>query len=197
MLIGLDTIDWGALQDAYGSAADVPDRLRALLSDDEAVRSEAMGELFGRVWHQGTIYSVSAHVIPFLVELIDAPEVKDKPLIIALLASIAGGRGYYEVHEVIVQKLAKRLVDLSPKRREEMSAVKAVREVASPHIPNLLPHLTHPEAEVRISVAQALPFYPEHGALSRGALEQARRSESDPDALTVFDEALVALSRTA
>jgi HEAT repeat protein len=197
MLTGLDAIDWSTLQDAYGSATEVPGRLRALLSDDEAVRSEALSELFGSVSHQGTIYSVSAHVIPFLVELLATPQVKDKPSIIALLASIAGGRGYYEVHDAIIQKLAKRPVDLSAKRSEEMSAVAAVRRAASPHIPGLLPHLAHPESEVRLTVAQALPFYPEHGALSKAALEKARRCESDPEVLEVFDEAFAALPQTA
>ena len=197
MLAGLNAIDWSALQDAYGSAVEVPNRLRALLSDDDALRSEALNELFGSVWHQGTIYSVSAHVIPFLVELLDAPQVKDKPSIIALLASIASGRGFYEVHETIVQKLAKRPVDLSTKRSEEMKAVEAVRQAASPHIPNLLKHLAHPESEVRISIAQALPYYPEHGAQSKAALGQARNSESNPEVLAAFDEAFAALSQTA
>lgn len=194
ILTGLETIDWTVLQDAYGSAAQVPNRLRALLSNDDAVRSEALIELFGSVWHQGTIYSVSAHVIPFLVELLSAPEVKDKPSIVVLLANIAGGRGYYEAHETILQKLAKRPLDFRAKRGEEMRTVEAVRLAASPHIPHLIRHLTHPEPAVRIAVTRPLPLYPEHAAAAAIALEQVRRSESHPEVLEVFEEALATIS---
>lgn len=194
MLKELDAIDWSSLEDAYGSADEVPNRLRALLSDDKAARSEAFSKLFGSVWHQGTVYSASAHVIPFLVELIAAPHVQDKPSIIALLASIAGGRGYFEVHEPILQKLAKRPIDVSENRREEARAVDAVRRAASPHIPGLLPHLTHLESEVRLAIAEALPYYPEHAVRSKAALAHARVSETDLQIVEAIDEALAALS---
>ena len=197
MLSRLDSIDWTALQDAYGSAIDVPDRLRALLSNDVAVRSVALHELFGSVWHQGTVYSVSAHVVPFLLELIAAPQVEDKPSIVALLASIAGGRGYYEVHEAIVQKLSKQPIDVSAKRSKEIKVVEAVRRAVSPHVPDMLPYLVYPEPEVRLAVAQALPFYPEHYAFSKAGLKRARSTESQSEVLEAFDEALTAISQAA
>ena len=181
MLGGLDSIDWDSLQDAYGSARNVPDHLRALLSNDDAIRAKALDQLFSTVYHQGTIYSASAHVVPFLVELLEAPEVQDKPCILLLLAGIAGGRGYYEVHDPRVQ------------RSEEMKVVAAVRRTAAPHIPALLSHLVHPEPEVRIAVAEALPFYPEHNALSSETLQRARDSESNPEVLDVFSEVLTQL----
>ncbi len=196
MLTGLEAIDWAALQDAYGSAAEVPNRLRALQSDNDAVRSGAMNELFGSVWHQGSIYSASAQVIPFLVELLGAPEVKDKSSIIALLASIAGGRGYYEVHGAILQKLAKRPIDIDAKLIEEMQVVETVRRLASPLIPRLISHLSHGEPEVRIAIAQALPLYPEHAAAAAVALEKASSTESNSEVLEFFDEALAAISGT-
>ena len=76
MLERLDSIDWSSLTDAYGSAKDVPVRIRALISDDEHIRADALNELFGSVWHQGTIYPVSAYVVPFLIELLAAQCVK-------------------------------------------------------------------------------------------------------------------------
>lgn len=193
MLNGLDAIDWSALEDAYGNAGETPHRLRALLSDDEEVREEALNELFGSVWHQGTIYSVSAHVIPFLVELIEAPHVKEKESVVALLASIAGGRGYYEVHEPLSQKLMRFPFDLTTKRSAETRAVDAVRRTASRHIPGLLPHLESPNESVRTAIAQALPFYPEHSALAKSALERALDSETDSDVREILNESLRAL----
>lgn len=193
MLNGLDAIDWSSFEDAYGNAGETPHRLRALLSDDEEVRREALGELFGSVWHQGTIYSVSARVIPFLVELIGAPQVKEKEPIVVLLASIAGGRGYYEVHEPLGQKLMQFPFDINTKRNAETRAVDAVRRAASSHIPELLQHLESSNESVRTAIARALPFYPEHSALAKSALERALDSETDPDVREMLTESLRAL----
>lgn len=73
MLEDLDGVDWASLEHAYGEAADVPDLLRALLSTDSEVREEAVYELFGNIWHQGTVYPASAAAVPFLYELLTAP----------------------------------------------------------------------------------------------------------------------------
>ena len=101
------------------------------------------------------------------------------------------------VHEEIVQKLSKRPIDVSAKRSEEIKAVEAVRCAVSRHVPDLLQYLAHPETEVRLAIAQALPFYPEHHAISKAALERVRSSESDPEVLEAFDEALTTISKTA
>lgn len=37
MLEGLDAVEWGKYEHAYGPAVDVPDQLRALASDDAEV----------------------------------------------------------------------------------------------------------------------------------------------------------------
>src|SRR5262245_59533068 len=100
MLDGLEAVDWASLRHAYGEATDVPGLLRALLSSDPKVREETIYELFGNIWHQGTVYPASAAAVPFLYELLTAPEVQDKPAIAHLLASIAEGVGYLEVHAV-------------------------------------------------------------------------------------------------
>lgn len=100
MLEGLDAVDWASLTHAYGEATDVPGLLRSLLSSDPKVREDAVYELFGNIWHQGTVYSASVAAVPFLYELLTAPGAQGKPAIALLLASIAGGVGYLEVHAV-------------------------------------------------------------------------------------------------
>src|SRR5689334_16110190 len=72
MLEGLDQVDWANLQHAYGAATDVPDLIRAILQDDEPKSTEALGELINSISHQGTIYPVTAHVVPFMNELFSA-----------------------------------------------------------------------------------------------------------------------------
>jgi hypothetical protein len=45
LLEGLDEIDWGALQQAYGSAFEVPVWLRDLLSTERSISENAYHEL--------------------------------------------------------------------------------------------------------------------------------------------------------
>ena len=119
-----------------------------------------------------------------------------KPSLITLLASIAGGRGYYEVHEPLFRKLPKWRppVNIEKDKKEESRAVDAVRRAVSPVLTDLLQYLRHPEPEVRMSVAQALPFYPEHRSESKAALERARAPKPNEEVLHSFDDALEALS---
>jgi HEAT repeat protein len=68
-LTGLDDVDWARLTHAYGSAEDVPATLRALGSDDSEAASEALSELFGSIFHQGTVYEATVPAVRFLVDL--------------------------------------------------------------------------------------------------------------------------------
>jgi hypothetical protein len=72
MLEGLDQVDWGSLDDAYGPASDVPDQIRALASDGQKVRDDALSELFDNIWHSGTVYEASPLEIPILRALLRA-----------------------------------------------------------------------------------------------------------------------------
>lgn len=78
MLEGLDQINWGELGHAYGSAEDLPDLLRQLASPDEQSRNNALYQLYGTIWHQGTVYQATAYAVPFLLELLQADCSADK-----------------------------------------------------------------------------------------------------------------------
>jgi hypothetical protein len=91
MLTGLDVIPWQDLRHAYGPAGDVPNLLRMITSDDEAVRHSAWEDLYGSLCHQGDIHQATASVVPFLLQLLDAPSIPDKYHILAFLESIATG----------------------------------------------------------------------------------------------------------
>ncbi|WDZ86163.1 HEAT repeat domain-containing protein [Micromonospora cathayae] len=91
MLDHLDDIDWARLGHAYGSAADVPDQLRALRSPDEKVRKDALGALYANIFHQGTRYEASAYAVPFLLELLADPATPDRDWLLHLLTSLAIG----------------------------------------------------------------------------------------------------------
>ncbi|MEU4096356.1 hypothetical protein [Streptomyces sp. NPDC026673] len=62
----LDDVDWSALHHAYAVADDVPGMVRALYSGDTERIDTALGELYGKVLHQSTVYEATVAVIPFL-----------------------------------------------------------------------------------------------------------------------------------
>ncbi|MEU5974801.1 HEAT repeat domain-containing protein [Streptomyces sp. NPDC047315] len=64
----LDGVGWEELEHAYGEAEDVPAMLRGLVGD-EGEASEALGELWGSIVHQGTVYEATAAAVPFLARL--------------------------------------------------------------------------------------------------------------------------------
>ncbi|GAA0908882.1 hypothetical protein GCM10009557_83430 [Virgisporangium ochraceum] len=87
----LDDVDWAALHGTYGSAADVPHHLEALRSTDRDARRTALVGLSDAVVHQGTRWQVSAHVVPFLVRLVDDPTTADRGALTALLRDVGIG----------------------------------------------------------------------------------------------------------
>ncbi|USQ86785.1 hypothetical protein NFX46_25640 [Streptomyces phaeoluteigriseus] len=68
-LAGLDDRPWPELDHAYGSAEDLPAVLRSLAGDDPETADGALGELYGSILHQGTVYAATAEAVPFLARL--------------------------------------------------------------------------------------------------------------------------------
>jgi hypothetical protein len=97
VLQGLDSAPWADLEHAYGSAADVPDLLRKLLDPDPKVRRETLWTLYGNVFHQGTRYPATAHVIPFLIEMCASPDVPNRGDLLRYWGSLI--TGYFSVQE--------------------------------------------------------------------------------------------------
>src|SRR5215510_12386600 len=100
MLDRLDDIPWKRLTHAYGPAEDVPDLLRRLRTAPAEMTGEQspLWHLYGNVWHQGTVYEATAYAVPFLIELAASPLVPDRLGILGLLAAIATGSSFRDVH---------------------------------------------------------------------------------------------------
>jgi hypothetical protein len=81
-------VDWPALQNAYGSAADFPDQLRALAS---GTRGDPLEKLYGNIFHQGSRYEASACAVPFLAGIAADPATANRAGILGLLASLTVG----------------------------------------------------------------------------------------------------------
>ncbi|MGE0791864.1 MAG: hypothetical protein AB7S26_39690 [Sandaracinaceae bacterium] len=129
MLEGLDEVAWDDLGHAYGSAGDVPDTLRRLAEGDDA----ALSELFGNIWHQGTVYEATAYAVPFLIEILDA---KDAPLsgVLGLLAVIANGSSYHAVHDGFLGPSKAHLAEMRAPIARELGYARASMSLAPPHL---------------------------------------------------------------
>ncbi len=194
MLDNLDEIDWSSLTHAHGEATDVPGLLRSLESTDPKVREESIEELFGNIWHQGTVYTATAAAVPFLYELLTARAVEDKPSIAHLLACIADGSGYLQVHAAVEiggvtwgKTLSEKGRSLEDELAREAAGIQLVRRAASTGLRDLLPYLVAADAEIRRSIATAFGNYPEHRGWSLPAIEDAVASEQEEE----VQEALV------
>ena len=87
----LDDVPWADLAHAYGPAADVPGQLRGLASPDAKVRDAALDRLYGNVFHQGTRFAASPHVVPFLAELCGDDRTPRRDQVLRLWAAIIAG----------------------------------------------------------------------------------------------------------
>lgn len=86
--LDFDAVDWAALTHAYGGAEAVPFMVQALVSADAEERAEALDELFGSIFHQGTVYAASAPAVPFLARAaVVAPG--DRAQIVLLISAMS------------------------------------------------------------------------------------------------------------
>ncbi|MGW4231103.1 hypothetical protein ACWEF9_17705 [Streptomyces sp. NPDC004980] len=123
----LDAQPWAAYQHAYGSAADVPDCLRALTDEDEERADEALGELYGSILHQGSVYEATAHAVPYLARLAGAGVRTAE--VLGLLGGIAeGGADEGESDEVACRRAVTAQLPLLLASSEDGNA--SVRQVA-------------------------------------------------------------------
>ncbi|MBE7484718.1 MAG: HEAT repeat domain-containing protein [Polyangiaceae bacterium] len=202
MLDGLDDIDWGCLTHAYGPASDVPGLIRGLLSADKPQRDSALRELFSSIWHQGTVYEAAIHALPFLIELLGAPDEQtpDRESVALLVASIVGGRGYFEVHHTreLINPFTREPMPPPPDLDERLAAerviVAEVRRRGERAIPLLVPYLKHEEPDIRRSVAEAISCYPRLSATTVPALHDALATETDDETRTALNAALTAVA---
>ncbi|KAJ6445147.1 1-aminocyclopropane-1-carboxylate synthase-like protein 1 [Purpureocillium lavendulum] len=69
LLAGLDEVPWGTLKHAYGQADDVPQLLRDIAGGDNEQVAAGVYDLFGNIWHQGTVYEATSPAVPFITRL--------------------------------------------------------------------------------------------------------------------------------
>jgi hypothetical protein len=77
--------NWRELKHAYGSAEDIPEIISALTPDPASLAWE---DLWSRVCHQGTTYSASPAVLPFLLSVASNWSTTDRAMPLGLAGAI-------------------------------------------------------------------------------------------------------------
>lgn len=98
MLDGLDEIDWSGLQDCYGPATSIPNLIRDLTCKDTQKQAETLDALGKQICHQASSSQATAPVIPFLLELIRSPSIRNRERILSLLQTIAIGLDFDQLY---------------------------------------------------------------------------------------------------
>lgn len=185
MLAQLDSVEWADLTHAYGDASDVPNLIRSLLSPSKQTRESSLEELFGNIWHQGTVYEASVHALPFLIDLLRMPETPDPESVARLVACIIDGHGFCEVHyskpmiNPFTKKPASVPDDLPARLARERAVTDAIHEIGIQAVDLLIPHLSHGGPETRRRVGAALARYPERSDALKPELQRAIQREPD------------------
>jgi hypothetical protein len=176
----LDEIAWNDLHHAYGSAGDVPGDLRALRSSKPEARQAALYNLYGSVFHQGTRWEASSHVVPFLVELALDGSTPDRHEIVELMGHLA--IGYHEswlrdgVHP---SRLVSGAAEARAGRNEHHVDELDVYRSTCAHADALLSLVTDVDPQVRHATAYLLGFLPDLGDRGLAALvERVQLEES-------------------
>jgi len=182
MLDRLDEIPWETLHHAYGSAGDVPELLRALAGTD-AQQEEALYELFGNIWHQGTVYEASSYAVPFLIELAAEPSLTRRYEILGLVGALANGNSYLAVHGRPGTKTGEFLrqdSNFENRLEREQQDVRRTRLAVFENSDVVCRLFEDASPMVRAGAAYVVSRFPEHVLRFGPFLRQAAKSESDP-----------------
>jgi aminoglycoside phosphotransferase (APT) family kinase protein len=180
---GLNAIPWVELSHAYGSAEEVPVWVRRLISPRRLDREQALNHLYGSICHQGSVYSATAPIMPFLLEVLDSTEPHDAVRILDMLADIAIAHSWWDnnlrddapffVEERKTPEFQQQMLD------DRASATRARESVRTGM--ELFGRLLYSEqAQIRMRSAQILASFRERQEEKRSHLLVAYANETDP-----------------
>ena len=96
-LLSLDDSRWKELKTAYGSAADIQEKLRRLLeypSWKDGRLADPDDLLYGFLCHQGTVYTATFAALPHFIELAGRLEPRERLDLVIFAGSVEEGRDF-------------------------------------------------------------------------------------------------------
>jgi hypothetical protein len=193
-LQGLDEVDWHRLRGPYGTSGDVPGALRDLWSHDAGTRANAVGALQENLWHQGTVYEVTAPAVPYLADaaLGDVVGRDDRIWLIELLAWIAAGSSYLAVHREYMEEVGEQVNEDDVE--QELDWVSAARDAVRRRLPEFLARLdTETDPSIQIALVDLAVQFPEDAGETRPRVSRLAEHEDDDRRRVVLQIALAAL----
>jgi hypothetical protein len=181
MLDGLDDISWQSLRHAYGSASDVPVLLRALAVPGPG-QEAALYELFGNIWHQGTVYEASSYAVPFLVELAAEPGLTRRDEILGLIGALANGKSYLAANAQVGSKTGdffRKAPDFEKRLEDEQISVRLTRGAILERLDVICRLLRDATPMVRVGAAHVISQFPEQVSIFGAFLRLAAKDERD------------------
>jgi hypothetical protein len=178
VLDDLDQVGWRDLRHAYGTAEDMPDLIRALANPSRDARSEVWHQLYGNIWHQGTIYEATPYAVPFLIELAASPQTPARFEILSYLGLLADGLSYVAQHKGLTGHSR----ELAEQLQTELHWVAQTRKAVKHGEALYLATLHTGEHKMCCAAAYVLTRFPEESARYWPGL-RARYEDADDDGL--------------
>ncbi len=178
----IDENDWGAVSHAFGPADDLLELFEGLVSSTPKTRDEALYELHGNVWHQGTVYSASAPAARVLLALVEDEATPGRAGILGLLQCIATGTSYHEVHQGGQLKATRPQKEMDELVATERTWVAKAHESVREGLPILMRCLEDSVVDVREAASFAVSAFPEDassvvpGVVARLRVESERQT---------------------
>jgi hypothetical protein len=191
MLENLDKVSWSKLRHAYGAAADVPSQIRSLASANEGERGQALWELYGNIFHQGTRYQATPYAVPFLYELIAAPETPDRHDIVYLLVNLALGYEEYYLPQGLDAERFRCALEESDAQMSQSDRAECGKygfgsrvdldcyDAVQNGVPALIELLAESDAQLRRAATYALAWFPDIARQSIPAIRQSLANDAD------------------
>jgi hypothetical protein len=185
------TVDWSALEHADGNAADIPERWERFLSGKERWPEE----LFLTVCNQGTVFTATRELTPFLIELALSGHAK-APGAVDILGGIVRASGGVlaskALHGALMGRIRHPLTGepmkawKPPPKRElasEKAWVEQMQDDVEGELPQWMELLASQDREMRMAAAYLLAGYQRHDDSdeARDAVERAAKKAKDKD----------------
>jgi hypothetical protein len=178
MLDRLEQFPWSQVRHAYGSADDVPEMVRALLTDDPKQRDDAAWKIYNKLNHQSDVYPATLPLTPFLIEMLTVDSMPARAEVLGLLLGFAVG-AIAEPHRY--DRLGMTDDEIEREVIAQNALVKNIREAVKVGLPLYRQLLDDPEPKTRQEAARLLTVFGENFIEIIGWLRERIEIEPDPD----------------